>query len=287
MVSLFGNDHTIHCAVENCPLGSAVIAPLKQRGETIGTLKVYYPSEKAITDVSVELIAGLSSLLSDQLEIANAEKAYQLAKEAEIKALQAQISPHFLFNTINIIISLIRTNPDQARKLLTSLSYFLRQNLEGTTATKVSLEQELQHVNAYLQIEEARFVDKLTITSEVDDNILNVMIPPLTLQPIVENAIKHGIKEMKKDSVVKISLQEVGSVVEIQVHDNGIGITPERLSTLGSFQIESTNGIGMGLYNVNRRLIMTFGEQAALQIQSNYKKGTCVSFCIPKKEDIN
>ncbi|WP_394190852.1 LytS/YhcK type 5TM receptor domain-containing protein [Paenisporosarcina quisquiliarum] len=279
------NDRTIHCAEEECSLGAAVIAPLKQRGETIGTLKVYYPSEKAITDVSVELIAGLSSLLSDQLEIANAEKAYQLAKEAEIKALQAQISPHFLFNTMNIIVSLIRTNPDKARKLLTSLSYFLRQNLEGTTAIKVSLEQELQHVRAYLQIEEARFVDKLTISSEVDECILNEMIPPLTLQPIVENAIKHGIKDMEKDSIVNISIQDIGAEIEIRVNDNGFGIPPERLSILGSTQIDSTIGTGMGLYNVNRRLIMTFGEQAALKFQSEYNKGTCVSFRIPKMEE--
>ena len=92
-----------------------------------------------ITDVSIELITGLSSLLSNQLEIAETDRAYQLAKEAEIKALQAQINPHFLFNSMNIIISLIRTDPDQARKLLTSLSYFLRQNVTGTTASQISL----------------------------------------------------------------------------------------------------------------------------------------------------
>ena len=115
------NEGTIHCDYPDCPLGAAVIAPLIRRGETIGTLKLYYPSEKVITDISIELIAGLSSLLSNQLEIAETDRAYQLAKEAEIKALQAQINPHFLFNSMNIIVSLIRTDPDQARKLLTSL----------------------------------------------------------------------------------------------------------------------------------------------------------------------
>ncbi|WP_438313473.1 LytS/YhcK type 5TM receptor domain-containing protein [Sporosarcina sp. FA9] len=275
---------TLHCMDEECPLGSVVIAPLKQRGETIGTLKLYYPSEKAITDVTIELISGLSSLLSDQLEIANAEVAYQLAKEAEIKALQAQISPHFLFNTMNIIVSLIRTDPDQARKLLTSLSYFLRQNLEGTTAVKGTLEQELLHVQAYLQIEEARFIDKLTISFDVDDTVLHEMLPPLTLQPIVENAIKHGIKDMDKNSNVTISIRTAGTSVEIIVEDNGTGIEPERLLEIGFSPIESTTGTGMGLYNVNRRLIMTFGEEAALQIKSECDKGTTISFCIPKTE---
>lgn len=280
-------DHKIHCIQESCPLGAAVIAPLKQRGETIGTLKLYYPSEKAITDVSIELISGLSSLLSDQLEIANAERAYQLAKEAEIKALQAQISPHFLFNTMNIIVSLIRTDPDKARKLLTSLSYFLRQNLDGTTAVKVSLEQELLHVKAYLQIEEARFVDKLSVTSDVDETILHAMIPPLTLQPIVENAIKHGIKDMEKNSVVNIVIHDEDTSIHITVEDNGKGISSERLALLGTAQIESSVGSGIGLFNVNRRLIMTFGETAALQIQSERNKGTRISFRIPKMEGVN
>ncbi|MBO1915543.1 histidine kinase, partial [Microvirga sp. 3-52] len=93
----------------------------------------------------------------------------------------------------------------QARKLLTSLSYFLRQNVTGTTASKVSLEQELSHVRAYLEIIEARFVDKLTILYEVDNNLSTEMIPPFTLQPIVENAIHHGIHDMEKDSIIKLT----------------------------------------------------------------------------------
>lgn len=278
------NDDAIHCIQNDCPLGAAVIAPLEQRGETIGTLKLYYPSEKAITDVTIETISGLSSLLSNQLEIAEADRLHQLAKDAEIKTLQAQISPHFLFNSMNIIVSLIRTDPDQARKLLTSLSYFLRQNLEGTTAEKVTLEQELLHVEAYLKIEEARFVDKLSICYDVDNQILHEMIPPLTLQPIVENAIKHGIKHMEKNSIVKISMRSRGDEIEIAVQDNGQGIPPERLTGLGANQISSTTGTGMGLFNVNRRLIMTFGEQAALQIQSECGKGTTILFTIPKRE---
>ncbi|MGA9227121.1 MAG: LytS/YhcK type 5TM receptor domain-containing protein, partial [Mesobacillus sp.] len=179
------NDETIHCRETNCPLGAAVIAPLKQRGETIGTLKFYFKSEKEITNVEMELISGLSTLLGNQLEIAEADKAYQLAKEAEVKALQAQISPHFLFNTMNVITSLVRIDPIKARMLLVSLSHFLRQNLNATTVTITSLEQELRHVKAYLAIEEARFVEKLKVTYDIADEALLVKIPPLTLQPIV------------------------------------------------------------------------------------------------------
>lgn len=278
------NDGTIHCDYPGCRLGAAVIAPLIRRGETIGTLKLYYPSEKVITDVSIELIAGLSSLLSNQLEIAETDRAYQLAKEAEIKALQAQINPHFLFNSMNIIVSLIRTDPDQARKLLTSLSYFLRQNVTGTTASQISLEQELSHVKAYLEIIEARFVDRLTILYDVDENLLTEQIPPFTLQPIVENAIHHGINDREKDSMIKMTVKNLGSEIEISVEDNGKGITPERIAMLGLTQMESETGTGVGLYNVNRRLMMTFGDQAALAVTSSPKEGTVISFRIPKLE---
>ncbi|PIC88117.1 sensor histidine kinase [Sporosarcina sp. P20a] len=264
--------------------GAIVIAPLKTRGETIGTLKLFYPSRKAITDVTIELIAGLAELLSNQLEIAEADHAYQLAKEAEIQALQAQISPHFLFNSMNIIISLIRTNPDEARKLLSSLSFFLRQNLEGTTAKMVTLQQELAHVEAYLMIEEARFIDKLKICIDVDPSILQERIPPLTLQPIVENAITHGIKELDANASVHISIHELGDDIHIIVEDNGTGIVPERLAMLGQDQVESEKGTGLGLYNVNRRLKMTFDENSGLAIESTPNEGTKISFHIPKSE---
>lgn len=280
------NEGTIHCDYPSCPLGAAIIAPLIQRGETIGTLKLYYSSEKAMTGVSVEIIAGLSALLSNQLEIAEADRAYQLAQEAEIKALQAQINPHFLFNAMNIIMSLIRTNPEQARKLIASLSYFLRNNMTGTTASMVSLEQELSHVKAYLEIIEARFIDKLTIVYDVDDNLLGEKIPPFTLQPIVENAIHHGISDMEKDCMIKVTVCAEEKEINIIVEDNGKGILPERILQLGLSEVESQTGTGMGLFNVNRRLLMTFGEKSALSIKSEMNKGTVISFRISKQEDL-
>ncbi|WP_078411608.1 sensor histidine kinase [Priestia abyssalis] len=270
----------IQCIHKDCPLNAVVIAPLKQRDKTIGTLKFYFRSEKDITNVVIQLVKGLSSLLSNQLDVAEADKAYQLAKEAEIKALQAQISPHFLFNSLNIIVSLIRTDPNQARKLLISLSHFLRQNLTGTTAKWTSLEEELKHVRAYLSIEEARFVDKLEVLFHIDETVLQQQVPPLILQPIVENAVKHGIKDKEKNCEIAISIQREGDSVIVSVKDNGMGMEAQRLEKAGKEILSSENGTGMGLYNVNRRLVMMFGEQSALVIQSEPEKGTCVSFTL-------
>uniref|UniRef100_A0A942YET4 histidine kinase n=3 Tax=Neobacillus citreus TaxID=2833578 RepID=A0A942YET4_9BACI len=269
------------CDTERCPLDAAVIAPLKQRRETIGTLQFYFRSEKEITPVIMELISGLSLLLSNQLEIAEADKSYQLAKEAEIKALQAQISPHFLFNSLNTILSLIRIKPAKARELLISLSHFLRQNLSVTTQSMTTLEQELRHVKAFLAIEEARFINKLKVIYEVEEDTLLQQIPPLTLQPIVENAIKHGIKDKVNNCVVKITIQKQQESAYVKIEDNGVGMSKERAGQISRAPIASKSGNGLALYNVNRRLTMVFGEEAALKVKSEINIGTEISLSIP------
>ncbi|WP_369420062.1 LytS/YhcK type 5TM receptor domain-containing protein [Lentibacillus daqui] len=274
----------IDCKQDDCPLEAAIVAPLKQRGETVGTLKLYYQSKKEITDVEKQLLQGLSSLLSNQLELAETDYKLKLAKEAEIKALQAQISPHFLFNALNVIISLVRINPDQARKLLTSLSTFIRQNLEGTTVAFVSLQQELLHVKAFLEIEKARFVDKLQIIYDIDETTMKAKIPPLTLQPLVENAIRHGIKNMDKDCLVTISIKDNGEDILIKVMDNGAGMSKEMLEKVSKQYLTSSTSTGMGLYNVNRRLTMTFGNDVRLHFTSRPHKGTTVYCNIPREK---
>jgi two-component system, LytTR family, sensor histidine kinase LytS len=281
---IVANQQSIHCREKSCPLGAAVIAPLKQRGVTIGTLKFYFRSEKEITPVIMELISGLSSLLSNQLELADADRSFQLAKEAEIKALQAQISPHFLFNTLNTILSLVRVDPAKARKLLISLSHFLRQNLSVTTQSITTLEQELKHVKAYLAIEEARFEDKLKVVYDIEESALLESIPPLTLQPIVENAIKHGMKDTERDGLVKITIHKLNLATYVKVEDNGIGMNSERSSQICKSPLLSESGSGLALYNVNRRLTIMYGIHSGLQIKSELNKGTEIGFSVPCTE---
>ncbi|MBM7619403.1 two-component system sensor histidine kinase LytS [Bacillus tianshenii] len=280
---LVAGKDSIHCTHPGCPLGAVVIAPLKKRDITVGTLKFYFPAERDINNIVIQLIKGLSSLMSHQLEISDAEEASKLANEAEIKALQAQISPHFLFNSLNIIVSLIRTNPIKARKLLVSLSHFFRQNLSATTVKWTTLQDELKHVQAYLSVEEARFIDKLDVEYRIDENVLHYLIPPLSLQPIVENAVKHGIKDMERNSKVQISIKEHDHRIEIQITDNGKGIPKERMDLLGEELVSSASGTGFGLYNINKRLIMMFGRESQLHFRSQPGKGTTVLFFIDKR----
>nr|WP_263326356.1 sensor histidine kinase [Neobacillus sp. Marseille-Q6967] len=275
------NQASIQCREKGCPLGAAIIAPLKHRGETIGTLKFYFRSEKEINPVIMELIAGLSSLLSNQLEIAEADKAYQLAKDAEIKALQAQISPHFLFNSLNTILSLVRIDPAKARRLLVSLSHFLRQNLSATTQNLTTLEQELKHVKAYLSIEETRFTDKLQVIYDIEEKALLQTIPPLTLQPLVENAIKHGMKDKESNYKITITIKQNNHSTFVKVEDNGNGMSLQRSALICKKPLYSESGNGVALYNVNRRLTIMFGDHSALKVKSELDKGTEIAFSVP------
>lgn len=273
----------IQCQEATCPLGAVVIAPLKKREKTVGTLKFYFSSEKDIDNVVIQLIKGLSSLMSHQLEISDAERASKLAKEAEIKALQAQISPHFLFNSLNVIISLIRTDPKKARKLLISLSRFFRQNLTATTEKWTTLQDELKHVQAYLSVEEARFVDRLTVNYSVEESALPYFVPPLSLQPIVENAVKHGLKDVNEDCQINIRIKEISSDILISISDNGVGMSKDQTSILGGDLVSSSTGTGLGLYNINKRLTMMFGSESKLHFYSAPEEGTTVSFRIHKR----
>ncbi|TYS90179.1 sensor histidine kinase [Rossellomorea aquimaris] len=270
----------IQCDRNGCPLGAAIMAPLLKGGEIVGTLKFYFHSEKEISPILMELTKGIATLLSHQLELAEIDTHKELAKESEVKALQAQINPHFLFNTINVIVSLTRINPDKARTLLISLSQFVRQNLTGSTKSTSTLKEEGQHVKAYLAIEEARFFDRLEVVYEIDEGALQAKVPSITLQPLVENAIKHGMKNVEEGFVLKISIDSNGDEVTVRVEDNGAGIDEERVEKLLLEPVESQSGTGIGLYNVNTRLEMMMGKESGLSITSSIGNGTTIEFTV-------
>ncbi|TCS84577.1 LytS/YhcK type 5TM receptor domain-containing protein [Tepidibacillus fermentans] len=278
----------IRCQQPKCPLQAAIIVPIKKAGEIIGVLKFYFANQKQIRLVDRELALGLGGLLSHQIEAVEAEKQAKLVSEAEIKALQAQVNPHFLFNSLNTIVALIRTNPDLARKLLIQLGNFFRQNLNASLHELVSIGQEINHTRSYLYIEQARFFDRLQVEFQVDQEIEHVLLPPLTLQPLVENAIKHGLKGMKNGRI-RINVQKQEEMVYLAVMDNGIGIDSKRIELLLNQRVRSKEGTGFGLYNVHQRLISRYGGASGLHIESEQGKGTKVWFLIPivQKQEVS
>lgn len=267
----------IGCDYPNCSLKSGVIVPLKEGNEIIGLLKLYKNEENSVTKVEIELALGLAQIFSTQIELSKIDYQKELLAKAELNALQAQINPHFLFNAINTIVSLTRTQPDEARKLLIHLSTFIRKNLQQNIE-EVNLEKEIEHINSYIEIEKARFGDKLDIIYDIPENI-NCKLPPLLLQPLVENAIKHGVVNRIQGGKVKISASESEKEIKLEVEDDGVGIAEEKLDYLLD---NDENRDCIGLKNVNERLKNKYGDNYGLKIRSEINKGTNVTIIIPK-----
>lgn len=267
----------IKCEYKGCPLKSAIIVPIKDEDKIIGTLKLYKGQENSITKVETELALGLAQIFSTQIELRKIDYQRELLSQAELKALQAQINPHFLFNAINTIVSLTRTQPDNARNTLIHLGNYFRNNL-AQEVEEVDLYKEIDNINSYVEIEKARFGDKLEIIYNIPDNI-DCKIPPLLLQPLVENAIKHGVLEKIEGGKVEIIASMDHETIKLVVKDNGIGMSKDCLEKLFK---KDKNKDSIGLKNVNERLINKYGEEYGLKVQSEVNKGTWVTIIIPK-----
>ncbi|MBP3040303.1 sensor histidine kinase [Bacillaceae bacterium Marseille-Q3522] len=273
----------IQCEHENCPLQSAIVLPLKVHHQTVGTLKLYFTKERRLDQGEQELAEGLSKLFSSQLEIADIERQRKLLKDAEIKALQAQVHPHFLFNSINTISSLIRTDSEKARMLLLKLSTFIRNNLQGARFLLIPLSKEIEHVEAFLSLEQARFPDKYEVIMNIDPKLLSIQIPPFILQPLVENAFRHAFSGKKKGTV-SICVFSKNQRLLMVTEDNGNGITKERLAFLGKQTVDSTEGNGTALWNIKKRIEELYGQEASFQITSLKDKGTKICITLPIQE---
>ncbi|CAM4053338.1 sensor histidine kinase [Bacillus wiedmannii] len=273
----------INCQHEGCPLQAAIVIPLTSHENTIGTLKLYFKNPNQLSRVEEELAEGLAKIFSTQLELGEAELQSKLLQDAEIKALQAQINPHFLFNAINTVSALCRTDVEKARKLLLQLSVYFRCNLQGARQLLIPLEQELNHVQAYLSLEQARFPNKYEVKMYIEEELKTTLVPPFVLQLLVENALRHGFPKKQPVCEVEVHVFEKGGMVHFEVKDNGQGIEEERLEQLGKMVVSSKKGTGTALYNINERLIGLFGKETMLQIESELNEGTEITFVIPKK----
>lgn len=265
-----------------CPLESVIMYPLKENDKIIGTFKLYKAMSNAITSIDVELANGLAKLFSTQLTMGKLEHNSKLLATAELKALQAQINPHFLFNSLTVIGSLCRINPEKARDLITHLSNVFRKNL-NMNKEFVDLEAELNHVKSYVEIEKARFGEKLEVIYQIEKDVA-CLLPPLTLQPIVENAIKHGLLPQKQGGVVRIMGMMYGKEAIIHIEDNGVGIEENKLHQI--LDNDMVHKDSLGVNNVNQRLKGIFGEKYGLQIDSKVGEGTSVTIRIPPIENL-
>ena len=267
--------HTNEC---DCPLEAAVIAPLKCKNEVVGTVKLYQTTSSEIPSHVIRLAEGIAKLLGVQMELADLDRQSQLVTKAKLDALQAQINPHFLFNTLNTISMFIRTDPEMARQLLKKLAAFLRHALKFK-GHLVTLKEELEYLDNYLILEKARFGDKLVVKKEIDEKLLKFKLPVLTIQPLVENAIRHGIIPKTESGTVKISAKLADKEIHIAVHDDGVGIKPEILPEV--LKPGFGSGSGVGLSNVHERLKILFGEEYGVVISSTPGEGTSVFVRIP------
>ncbi|MEW6276248.1 MAG: histidine kinase [Bacillota bacterium] len=272
------NSRDLQCPVRHCPLESAVIAPLKCKGEVVGALKLYQTRQGEVPENVIKLAVGITQLLGIQMELAELDRQVQLVTKAELDALQAQINPHFLFNTLNTIIMFSRTNPETARRLLIRLASFFRYALKRHGRFN-SLKEEIEYLNTYLILEKARFREKLRIVRDIDESLLAYQVPVLTIQPLVENAIKHGILPKPGPGTVQISARPVDGEMLIAIRDDGVGIDPKRLPEVLKPGVGSGNGVGLS--NVHERLKGLFGEDYGLKIVSAPNAGTSVYVRVP------
>lgn len=252
-------------------LKSAILLPLREKNEVIGCLKIYYIKENKITQSLINLAAGLSEIISTLMEISKIEQMKNMSHKAELKALQTQINPHFLFNALNAIASCIRIDPSRARELIINLSSYLRYNLELSDEF-ISIKDELQQVRNYIEIEKARFGDKINVVCDIDD--INFKIPSLIIEPLVENAIVHGILKSKGQGNIIISVKKDKENIKISIIDDGIGISEDIIENLYNDNIFKNK---IGLYNVHSRLKLIYGEGLII---TRLKKGTKIEFYV-------
>ena len=261
-----------------------IVVPLNVQNRTIGTIKFYYRSPADIDRTQLAIARGFGQLLSTQLSTHELDCQAELTAKAEVKALQAQINPHFLFNTINTIASLTRTDPARARNLLREFAVFYRQTLESSDQL-IPLARELEQTRRYLRFEHARFgSDRILEREQVGQGVGDVLVPAFIVQPIVENAVRHA---MRDDGPLHIDIRADvdGPDVLIAVTDDGLGMDEatcrllrDRISGKGRLACsDDEKGTGIALRNVAERLERFYGFGSGIDVMSKPGEGTCVT----------
>jgi two-component system LytT family sensor kinase len=277
-----GRDERVHvethlqCSEPLCPLKAAIVAPLVVGGTRVGSLIALYTSGGRLRIEDTRVAQDAASLVAAQLELAVLEAQGERLASAELRALGAQMSPHFIYNALAAVASYIHSRPEEARELLTDFAEFTRYAFRRERP-HVHLADELTYVEKYLRLEHARFGDRLRVRLEVAPEILQAVVPVLSLQPLVENAVRHGVEPRSGTAHVTIVGRDLGADVELRVSDDGPGLDTEAARAA----LDGTGG-GIGLPNVHSRLQATFGPGYGLEIESEPGDGTTVVMTLPK-----
>ncbi len=271
-------DHAeLPCDQRPCPMRHAVVVPLAPEGENRGALVIISDGDrKRVLRAATEVAHHVST----QLELAELQESKERLAHAEVRALRAQISPHFIYNALNTISQQIRTDQEQARELLQEFADFTRYSFRSN-GLYTTLAEEIRNVDRYLNLERARFgPDRLNVRLKVAPEVLPVVVPFLALQPLVENAVRHGLANKPGGGTVTVVAEDNGTEALISVDDDGVGMNPERLDAeLADAHI---TGAHVGLGNINHRMRATFGNDYGLVVETEEGAGMKVIMRVPK-----
>jgi two-component system, LytTR family, sensor kinase len=262
------------CERLGCPLRSAIVAPLVVQDRRVGALVALYARPGRVRLEESRVVAEAAALVSAMVELSEMEAQGERLARAELRALRAQISPHFIYNALAAVASFIHSRPEEARELLTEFAEFIRYAFARQRAY-VTVADELRYAEKYLRLEQARFGERLKVRVQVDPEVLQAVLPVLSLQPLVENAVRHGVERKAAGGLVAIEGIDLGVDVALRVSDDGGGIDPERARAA-----LAGGGPGIGLGNVHGRLQSTFGAGYGLEIE--HGRGTTVVMTLPK-----
>lgn len=259
-------------------INAAIIVPLTAGKKVEGTIKFYYRHPSKITATQISIAQGFGRLLSTQIAATELEEQRKLATSMELKMLQSQINPHFLFNTINTIASLIRTDPMKARTLLRDFAVFYRRTLEDSSE-RIMLSREIEQTMRYFSFEVARFgEERVGLYVGADAEVQDMMVPPFIIQPLVENAVRHAMPSEGK-LTISIVAEVEGDDVVVRVSDDGVGMDEETLAHI--MHPERSTGMGIAVKNVHDRMKGFFGEDADMKVESKLGEGTSILLRFP------
>jgi two-component system LytT family sensor kinase len=260
----------------DCPMRVRVAVPIAVDGVVIGALGALGPSADAAL---MRTAAELAKFVSTHLALAELDASRTRTVQAQLNFLRAQISPHFLYNALTAIESFVRSDPERARDLLVGFAEFIRWTFREHSQYD-TLAEELRFVDTYLELERARFGDRLAVSLRVAPEVLPVRVPSLIVQPLVENAVRHGLERFTGTARLLISAEDGGHEAIVTVEDHGIGVDPAQLASLLGGR--GRGGQSVGLRNVDERLRATFGDDHGLTIETGVGAGTKVTMRLPK-----